>query len=386
MQFSIQQLFKRNVLLLAVLLTIILTGQVVGLIHLLQNKKTFDATSLWVVLVMSTVFTFCCLGFWLGDFMRKSMVRPIRQIATTAQRVTLYKDYSLRVNSGAIAGYPREIELLIESFNAMLQEIEDRDGRLMRKTVELEKAKQHAEAANTAKSQFLANISHELRTPLNAIIGFSTMLKDQQFGPLGDNKYSEYSADIHDSGKHLLDMINDILDLSQAESGKLSVKFDQLVLSKVIDKALNIVAAEAQGKNITIRTQIPDKLPKIVADRVRLMQILLNILSNAVKFSETGSEVVLSARAEAGKNGLHFFTLTVEDHGIGMRPEEISKAFTSFNQADAGLNRRYDGVGLGLPLAKRLIELHHGRITIESKKGAGTKVIIYVTSNPALLD
>lgn len=388
MHYSIQQLFKRNVLLLTLFLGIVLSGQIYGMMELLE-RRAFELHNpyFWAGMLATTLALFMAVCFWLGRTMlRELMIRPIRQIATTAQRVTLYKDYSLRVNSRKLDGYPAEIEMLIESFNAMLKEIEDRNARLMRKTAELEKEKIRAEEANVAKSQFLANISHELRTPLNAIIGFSTMLKDEQFGPMGDGKYREYASDIHESGRHLLDMINDILDLSQAESGKLSVKFEQLMLAKIVTKALNIVAAEAQAKNITIETDLPAKLPKIVADRVRLMQILLNILSNAIKFSETGSSVQLRANAEPGKNGIHYFNIEIEDHGIGMNPEEISKAFTSFNQADAGLNRRYEGVGLGLPLAKRLAELHHGRIQISSQKGAGTKVTISVTSNPALLD
>ncbi len=281
---------------------------------------------------------------------------------------------------------PSEIASLIDSLNAMLKEIEDRDSRLMRKTVELEKARAASEAANAAKSQFLANVSHELRTPLNAIIGFSTMLREQQFGELGNEKYIEYARDIHDSGRHLLDVINDILDLSKAESGKLTVKFEALQLPKLVDKALHIVAGQAHTAKIDIYTDLPPKLPQIVADRVRLVQILLNLLSNAIKFTAEGGHIVVRVRAEASKNGVHFFTLEVEDTGIGMSEDDIRKAFQSFNQADAGLNRKYEGAGLGLPLTKRLVELHHGKIKIESVKGQGTKVTVRLTSDPALLD
>lgn len=340
--------------------------------------------SLVVFTISIAAFGMFCL--WAGVYVRRVILKPIRQIANTSQRVTLYKDYSLRVRAGALREYPKEMELLIDSFNAMLAEIEDRDSRLMRKTAELEKSRAAAEAANVAKSQFLANISHELRTPLNAIIGFSTMLREEQFGKMTDPKYIEYAQDIHDSGKHLLDIINDILDLSNAESGKLTVRFEQLQLPKVIDKALNIVAGQAAERQIEIVRDIPAKLPKIIADRVRMMQVLLNIVSNAIKFSNKGGKVIIRVRAEEGRGSVNYFTIDVEDEGIGMTQDEIARAFTNFNQSDAGLNRRYEGAGLGLPLAKRLIELHHGRIILESNKGLGTKVTIRLVSDPALLD
>lgn len=361
--------------------------QPIGELVLVANHaKPFAKVGTWFLISALLGLVLAMFCWLLGLKLQNNLIRPLRQIASTAQRVSLYKDYSLRVVPGVLDVVPTEIRALTDSFNAMLKEIEDRDSRLSRKSAELDKARLAAESANQAKSQFLANVSHELRTPLNAIIGFSTMLQGQQFGPMGDPKYVEYAQDIHDSGRHLLDVINDILDLTRAETGKLSVTFSSVSLAKVIEKALRIVAGNAYQRKIDIYTDLPDKLPKIIADPVRLVQILLNLLSNAIKFSPEGSKVTVRARAEAARQGVHYFTIQVEDQGIGMSEETIRKAFSTFNQAEMGLNRKYEGAGLGLPLTKRLVDLHHGKIKIESKEGAGTTVTMRLTSDPALLD
>jgi len=327
---------------------------------------------------------FSMLFFVLMRKLQRAVLLPISQIASTVQRVTLYKDFSLRVTQGEVLSVPKEIESLISAFNSMLKEIEDRDNKLLRKTQELEKAKQAAEAASVAKSQFLANISHELRTPLNSIIGFSNMMKDQQFGALGEH-YQSYASDIYDSGKHLLEIINDILDLSKAEAGKLTMNFESFVLPKIIDKTINMLNQRAEAGGVKLMTQVPEALPKMVGDKVRILQIMLNLASNAVKFTESGGSVTIRVSAEAGNNHVHYFTIEVEDTGIGMTEEEIQRAFQSFNQIDAGLNRKREGTGLGLSLTKKLVELHNGTIRLVSKKGVGTLAIARVISDPSLL-
>lgn len=355
-------------------------------ILLAKRPDPLDRVSAWLT-VAFLLTLILAMAFWLfGERLQAIVLQPLRRISSTAQRVSLYKDYSLRVVPNALEVLPDELQSLVESFNAMLKEIEDRDGRLSRKSAELDRARSVAEAANHAKSQFLANVSHELRTPLNAIIGFSSILANQQFGPLGDQKYVDYAADIQESGRHLLDVINDILDLSKAESGKLSVTLTSVNLSKIVDKAMRIIAGHAHNRKVDIYTDIPEKLPKIIADPVRLMQILLNLLSNAIKFSHEGGKVFVRVRVEQGRQGIYYFSIIVEDKGIGMSTAELSRVFSAFNQAETGLNRKYEGAGLGLPLTKRLVELHHGKIKIESVSGEGTIVTVRLTSDPALLD
>lgn len=322
----------------------------------------------------------------LASNVRSRTETPLMQIASAAQRVSIYKDYSLRLTSAAAKQYPAEVASVMESVNTMLVELEDRNQRLLQKTEELQKAREVAEAANSAKSNFLANISHELRTPLNAVIGFSTMMSAAQFGPLGHPKYEEYARDIHDSGVHLMDLINDILDLSRAESGTLSVHLEMVSIQKIIEKALHIIEGQAMERRIDIYTDIQSKLPKIVADKVRLMQIFLNLLSNALKFTKEGGRVVVHVRAESGLNNVQYFDIAIEDNGIGMTRTQLATIFENFNQLDAGLNRKSVGAGLGLPLTKKLVELHHGRISIESEPEKGTIVTVRLPSDPALLD
>ena len=346
----------------------------------------FHHFRLSVLAMLAAVTLFILISFLFAQRMKVMLLRPVRQIANTAQRVSLYKDFSLRVTSGALAIVPSEIQALIDSFNTMLREIEDRDGKILRKTLEIEKARHQAESANIAKSQFLANISHELRTPLNAILGFSAMIKDQQHGEVTQPKYLEYARDIHDSGQHLLTIINDVLDLSRAEAGKLSIHHELVALPKVIDRAIHMVAQRASEGGVTITTEIAERMPKFVGDKVRILQILLNLLSNAVKFTDPGGRVTVRARAEEGVNGVFYFLLEVEDTGVGMTPQEVDTVFESFVQADAGLDRKYQGAGLGLPLTKKLVEMHHGKITVKSERGKGTTVHIRLVSDPALLD
>jgi PAS domain S-box-containing protein len=241
-----------------------------------------------------------------------------------------------------------------------------------RKERELADAKEQAELANRTKSEFLANMSHELRTPLNAVIGFSEVMAGQMFGPI-DRRYQAYARDIRDSGTHLLDLINDILDLSRVEAGRLELNAEPLVLATVADAALRIVRDRASERGVRLVAEIPEDLPEVHADPKRIKQMLVNLLVNAVKFSDRGGRVTLAAQLDA--EGL---AIRVADQGIGIPESDLERVFKPFQQADSGFDRNHDGVGLGLSLVRHFAELHGGTVHLASREGEGTEVTIHL--------
>ena len=236
---------------------------------------------------------------------------------------------------------------------------------------ELRHAKEEAETASRSKSEFLANTSHELRTPLNAIIGFADLLASQKFGPLGNPRYVGYAVDIRDSGQHLLELINDVLDLSKVEYGKLELHEEPIDVAATVASCLRLMRPRAEAAQVGLDAELPATLPAVRADDRRLKQILLNLLSNAVKFTPAGGKVVLRAQADAA--GFH---LSVVDNGIGIAAADLAKALSPFGQVDSRLARRYPGTGLGLPLTKAMVELHGGTLRIDSQPGLGTAVTV----------
>ncbi len=237
---------------------------------------------------------------------------------------------------------------------------------------ELRHAKEVAEHANRKKTEFFANMSHELRTPLNAVIGFAEVMDQGLFGPLGSPRYREYVADIRTSGLHLLNLINDILDVAKAEAGRIELEESEVRLDRLIDASLRLVDAKAREGAVRVETQDVTKLPPIRADERRLRQVLINLPSNAVKFTPAGGQVSIAAEADA-KRG---FLIRVKDTGVGIKPEDIPTALEPFGQVDSSLVRNHEGTGLGLPLSRALVELHGGRLDIESEVGVGTTVTV----------
>ena len=233
----------------------------------------------------------------------------------------------------------------------------------------LRHAKEAIEDANHAKLEFLAKVSHELRTPLNAIIGFSELIIRGVLGPLGNEKYRSYIEDIHMSGRHLLDVINDILDFAKAEAGKLLLQESEVDVSEVVASLKRLIGPRARDAGIELTDNLPADLPRLWCDERKLKQMLLNLLTNAVKFTPAGGHIEISA-----SEGAEGFACIVTDTGIGIGNADLDRVLEPFVQAETTLGRRQEGTGLGLPLVKAMIEIHGGRIHLKSELNKGTTV------------
>ncbi len=235
----------------------------------------------------------------------------------------------------------------------------------------LKDAEEVAESANQAKSLFLAHMSHELRTPLNAILGFSETIKGQVLGPIGNEKYSEYAGDIYNSGQHLLCVINDILDVSAIEAGKMELDRAPIDVFELIDSAIEMVEGRALASGIALRTVLGEPPTPLIADFLRLKQALVNLLTNAVKFTDAGGDISVEGKPTADNS----YEFIIKDAGIGMSEEGVAKALRPFERPEEhGVN--VEGTGLGLPLCKKLVEIHGGSLSIVSEIGGGTTVTI----------
>jgi signal transduction histidine kinase len=238
-----------------------------------------------------------------------------------------------------------------------------------------------AEARDEAKSTFVANMSHELRTPLNAILGFSEIMTGQMFGPIGSERYRQYAQDIHDSGRHLLGVVNDVLDLSKIEASRFELSDEPVDLGGITRDVVRLVEARASGGGVRIRLDLPN-LPRLMADPRLTRQLLLNLLNNAVKFTPPGGEVAAVAHIEpAGA-----LVLAVRDNGVGMRPEDIPRALEPCGRVQGGAAPASEGTGLGLPVCKKIAEAHQGSLAIESELGVGTTVTVRFPAERVLRD
>jgi len=302
----------------------------------------------------------------------KSLTVPILQMTGLDDTGSVEKAYDAGATD--FISKPLQWPVLKHRVRYMLRSARAFDD-LRRSQTALIAAREKAEVANRAKTEFLANMSHELRTPLNAVIGFSTLMRDRAWGPIHE-KYAEYADLMCEAGTHLLTIVNDILDIARAEAGKLQLNEEEIDLTHLIMQTSGFIREQAAKAGVDFITEAADHLPKFRGDTVKLRQIMLNLLGNAIKFTPAGGRVTLSVNrsADGGVN------IEVADTGIGIAEDQMELAMAPFGQIDSKLSRKFDGTGLGLPLTKRLVELHGGTLAIESEVAEGTTVSVLLPS------
>lgn len=279
--------------------------------------------------------------------------------ARTVRQTTLLQRYGDQL--GTLVGHRRNVQALQAARRQAEQSAEVARLSML-----------SAEAANRAKSAFLANMSHELRTPLNAVIGFSEIMMNDQAGPAEMEIHRDHAQAVHSAGRHLLELVESILDLARIEAGQLDLHEDMVDVAASIRSALTMIGRTAEKAGLSVRQSLPQSLPPIKGDQTKIRQILINLLSNAVKFTPQGGAITVEV--QPGKDG--GLAIQISDTGIGIAEDDMAKALTPFGQVDSGLSRKYQGSGLGLPISKALAEMHGGSLTIDSEPGVGTTVTV----------
>ena len=347
------------------------------------SKKESETNTL----IVAACITFSAIILMLIFILTRSIVSPLKEM-TGAMTALARGDYDIdlsgRDRPDEIGDMAQALEVfkrnaqerdgardaLQRAHNELEQRVDERTKELTEVNQELVGSKMKAEVASIAKGEFLATMSHELRTPLNAIIGFSSTLQEEIFGKLNTDKQREYINDINLSGIHLLELINDILDVSAIEAGKLEFHEGEIDVGEMVELCVRLVRLRAEKYDVNVSVSLPETLPKLYADSRRIQQILLNLLSNAAKFSDQGGTINLNV--DVGDTGSISFA--VVDTGIGMDEQELATAMEAFGQTGSSETSKYEGTGLGLPLTKSLVEMHGGTLEITSEKGVGTTV------------
>lgn len=302
-----------------------------------------------------------------GDFIHPDDRQMVHDRLARLEPTSRFEFRLLRLDGMTIWAHVTATPVEWDGKPALLSWLTDISDR-KRAEEELRGSKEAAEFANRSKTEFLANMSHELRTPLNAILGFSEVIREQMMGPLGSPKYVEYAGDIHKSGEHLLDLINDVLDLAKIDARKLDLRECEFAPADIVADCMSLLSARAESDAVSLTAQVTHDAPLLRADKRAVKQVLLNLLSNAIKFTPRGGRVSITGRVSADRT----FGLSVTDNGIGMSAPEIEVAMAPFGQVDSKFTRQQIGTGLGLPVSRSLMRLHGGDVIVSSVPGAGT--------------
>ena len=362
--------------------SIIFEGKPTGTVYIRSDLGAMtDRMKSYAVIVAVVFLASLLVALLTSRIFQRRISKPVTELAETARIVSREKDYSIRA---VLTGSQDELSTLVESFNEMLGQIQERDGALREARDELEQRVQErttqlasanktlalqnreVERATHLKSKFLASMSHELRTPLNAIVGFSDLLAEQTAGELND-KQKRFVNHIKQGSAHLLQLINDILDISKIEAGQLEYRCESFLVKEALPEVLSTIHPLAMAKNIDVQQKLRTDRP-VYADRVRFKQILYNLLSNAVKFTPKGGRIEIDCFESADQVGL-----SVTDNGIGIRPEDQKVVFEEFRQVEGNRAAVNEGTGLGLAITKRLVQQQGGKISLSSEPGKGSR-------------